>query len=91
MPRSTKTTTRSAPSPVKCYLAHTTDFFIFNFIFIFIFIFLLYLLSVYFSGDFGIIPRVVIGEIRESYVDEEKIDRRSHSFACFLRSPSGEW
>jgi hypothetical protein len=30
--------TRSAPSPVECYLAHTTDFFIFNFIFIFIFI-----------------------------------------------------
>jgi hypothetical protein len=83
--------TRSVPSPVKCYLAHTTDFFIFNFILIFISIFLLYFLSVYFSGDFGIIPWVMIGEIRESYGDEEKIDRQSHSFACLLRSPSGEW
>jgi hypothetical protein len=83
--------TCSAPSPVKCYLAHTTDFFIFNFIFIFIFIFLLYFLSVYFSGDFGIILRVMIGEIRQSYRDEEKIDRPSHSFACLLRSPLGEW
>jgi hypothetical protein len=35
-------------------------------------------------------PRVMIGEIRESYGDEEKIDRRSHSFVCLLRSPSGE-
>jgi hypothetical protein len=86
-----QTTTRSAPSPVKCYLSHTTDFFIFNFIFIFIFIFLLYFLSVYFSGDFRIIPQVMIGEIRESYGDEEKIDGRSHSFACLLRSPSGAW
>jgi hypothetical protein len=25
-------------------------------------------------------PRVVIGEIRESYGDDEKIDRRPHSF-----------
>jgi hypothetical protein len=67
------------------------NFFIFNFIFIFIFIFLLYFLSVYFSGDYGIILQVIIGEIREHYGDEEKIDRRSHSFACLLRSPSGEW
>jgi hypothetical protein len=34
--RSMQTTMRSAPSPVECYLAHTTDFFICNFIFIFI-------------------------------------------------------
>jgi archaellum biogenesis protein FlaJ (TadC family) len=86
-----QTTTHSAPSPVECYLAHTTDFFISNFIFIFYFIFLLYFLSVYFSGDYGIMPRVIIGEIRESYGDEARIDRRSHSFACLLRSPSGEW
>jgi hypothetical protein len=84
---------RNAPSPVKCYLAHTTDFFIFHLIFIFIFIFflLLYFLSVYFSGDYGIIPRIIIGEIRESYGDEERIDQWSHSFAWLLWSPSGEW
>jgi hypothetical protein len=82
--------TRSAPSPVKCYLAHTTDFFIFNFIFIFIFIFLLYFLSVYFTGDFGIIPQVMIGEIRESYGYEEKTEQRSYSFTCLLQSPPGE-
>jgi hypothetical protein len=34
MPRSTQTKTHSAPSPGECYLAHITDFFIFNFIFI---------------------------------------------------------
>jgi hypothetical protein len=38
------------------------------------------LLSFYFSGDYGIMPWVMIGEIRESYGDDEKIDRRPHSF-----------
>jgi hypothetical protein len=90
MPRSTQTTTHSAPSPAKSYLAHTTDFFILI-SFLFYFIFLLYFLSVYFSGDHDIMPRVIIGKIRESYGDEEMIDRRSHSFACLSRNPLGEW
>jgi hypothetical protein len=72
---------RSVPSPGECYLARTADFFIFfSFHFYFYFIFLLYLLSFYFSGDYGILPRVMIEEIRESYGDDEKIDRRPHSF-----------
>jgi hypothetical protein len=80
MPRSTQTKTRNAPSPGECYLAHTTDFFIFNFIFYFYFIFLLYFLFLYLLGDYGIMPRAMIGEIRGSYGADERIDWQSHSF-----------
>jgi hypothetical protein len=34
----------------------------------------------YLSGDYGIMPRAMIGEIRGSYGDDATIDRRSHSF-----------
>jgi hypothetical protein len=53
--------------------------------------FLLYFLSVYLSGDYGIIPQVIIGEIRESYGDKEMIDWQLYSFTYLLQSPSGEW
>jgi hypothetical protein len=49
-----QTNIHNALSPGECYLAHTTDFFIYNFIFYFYFILLLYFLSVYLSGDYGI-------------------------------------
>jgi hypothetical protein len=75
-----QTKMRSAPSPGDSYLAHTTDFFIFQFHFYFYFIFLLYFLSLYVLGDYGIMPWVMIGEIGGSYDDNEKIDRQSHSW-----------
>jgi hypothetical protein len=40
----------------------------------------LYFLSFYVLGDYGIMPQVIIGEIRESYRDNEKIDQQLHSF-----------
>jgi hypothetical protein len=64
--RSMQTKMHSAPSLGEYYLTHITDFFIFNFIFISIFIFLLYFLSLYLLGDYGIMPQVIIGEIRGS-------------------------
>jgi hypothetical protein len=66
----------SATSLTQLISLFLTSFFIFYFYFIL----LLYFLSLYLSGDYGIMPRAIIGEIRASYGDDERIDRRSHSF-----------